>query len=88
MAEITREQRRTLVVAAALGWALDAFDVMLYATVLSYVMSDLGVTKSTAGLLNTLTLVASGHWRTPVPVQRRPPGAQARADAEHPEVLA
>jgi hypothetical protein len=37
MAEITGEQRRTLV-AAALGWALYAFDVMLYATVLSYVI--------------------------------------------------
>ncbi len=57
--EITREQRRTLL-AAALGWALDSFDVMLYAMVLSHLMRDLGMSKSTAGLLNTLTLLASG----------------------------
>jgi hypothetical protein len=34
---------------------------MLYATVLSYVMRDLGMTKSTTGPFNTLTLVASGE---------------------------
>jgi MFS family permease len=59
MASITSAQRRTLI-AAALGWALDAFDVMLYAMVLAHVMRDLGMTKGTAGLLNTLTLLASG----------------------------
>jgi MFS family permease len=52
-------QRRTLI-AAALGWMLDAFDVMLYALVLAHIMRDLGLTKATAGLLNTLTLLASG----------------------------
>lgn len=52
-------QRRTLL-AAALGWMLDAFDVMLYAMVIAYIMRDLGITKSQAGLLNTLTLLASG----------------------------
>jgi MFS family permease len=57
--ESTSEQRRTLL-AAALGWALDAFDVMLYAMVLAYIMRDLGISKGTAGLLNTLTLLASG----------------------------
>ena len=39
---------------------LDAFDTMLYALVLAHVMRDLGMTKATAGLLNSLTLVASG----------------------------
>lgn len=57
--DVTKEQRRTLL-AAALGWALDSFDVMLYAMVLAYIMRDLGMTKGTAGLLNTLTLLASG----------------------------
>lgn len=52
-------QRRTLL-AAALGWMLDAFDAMLYALVLTHIMRDLGMTKGTAGLLNTLTLLASG----------------------------
>jgi len=58
-ANISAAQRRTLL-AAALGWALDAFDVMLYAMVLAHVMRDLGMTKGVAGLLNTLTLLASG----------------------------
>lgn len=56
---INAGQRRTLI-AAALGWMLDSFDVMLYALVLTHVMRDLGMTKATAGLLGTLTLLASG----------------------------
>jgi MFS family permease len=52
-------QRRTLL-AAALGWMLDAFDAMLYALVLTYVMHDLGMSKATSGFLYTLTLLASG----------------------------
>jgi MFS family permease len=59
LSSVTAAQRRVLV-AAALGWALDAFDVMLYAMVLTHVMRDLGMTKGMAGLLNTLTLLASG----------------------------
>ncbi|MCU1285588.1 MAG: major facilitator superfamily transporter [Acidobacteriales bacterium] len=58
-AGITSAQRKTLI-AAAMGWALDAFDVMLYALVLAYIMRDLHMTKQTAGLLGTLTLLASG----------------------------
>ncbi len=57
--DVTATQRRTLV-AAALGWALDAFDVMLYAMVVAYVMRDLHIGKPVVGLLNTLTLLASG----------------------------
>ena len=59
LSQITSAQRRTLL-AAALGWMLDAFDAMLYALVLTHVMRDLGMTKGTAGLLNSLTLLASG----------------------------
>ena len=59
LTRITSEQLRTLL-AAALGWMLDAFDAMLYALVLAHVMRDLGMTKGTAGLLNSLTLLASG----------------------------
>jgi MFS family permease len=54
----TPEGRRA-VIAAALGWMLDAFDVMLYAMVLSELMGHFGMTKSMAGLLGSLTLVAS-----------------------------
>ena len=57
--EATPGQRRTLL-AAALGWALDAFDAMLYALVLALLIRDFGMSKTTAGLLGTLTLLASG----------------------------
>jgi MFS family permease len=57
--QATPGQRRTLL-AAGLGWALDAFDTMLYALVLALLMRDLGMSKTTAGLLGTLTLLASG----------------------------
>jgi MFS family permease len=54
----TVAQRRT-VVAAGLGWMLDSFDVMLYSIVLVTLMREFGMDKKTAGLLNTLTLIAS-----------------------------
>jgi MFS family permease len=38
---------------------LDAFDVMLYSIVLVTLMREFGMDKRTAGLLNTLTLIAS-----------------------------
>src|ERR1700751_5242179 len=57
--QVTPGQRRTLL-AAALGWMLDAFDAMLYALVLAHVMRDLGMSKATSGFLATLTLLASG----------------------------
>jgi MFS family permease len=52
------EARRALA-AASLGWLLDAFDVMLYALVLTALMSDLGMDRTTGGLLGSLTLAAS-----------------------------
>ena len=54
----TPDAKRALV-AASLGWMLDAFDVMLYALVLASIMPDLGMSKETAGLLGSATLVAS-----------------------------
>jgi MFS family permease len=56
--DTTSAQRRTLI-AAGLGWMLDAFDVMLYSLVLATLMREFGMSKSAAGLLNSLTLVAS-----------------------------
>ena len=56
--EGTPEARRALV-AAWLGWMLDAFDVMLYALVLKNIQDDLGMSKSIAGALGSLTLLAS-----------------------------
>ena len=58
--EVTPAQKRTLL-AAALGWGLDGFDVMLYSNVAVHVMSDLHITrKSLTGLPNTFMLLASG----------------------------
>src|SRR3954468_12949485 len=45
--------------AAGLGWMLDSFDVMLYALVLAAMMADLGMSKATAGLLGSVTLLAA-----------------------------
>jgi MFS family permease len=63
--EVTSAQRRTLI-AAALGWGLDGFDVLLYSNVQVYVMASLGIYPSNAhykaisGLPTTFMLLASG----------------------------
>jgi MFS family permease len=60
MSEVTSAQRRTLI-AAALGWGLDGFDVLLYSNVLGHVMTSLGIhSKAMAGLPNAFMLLASG----------------------------
>lgn len=60
LSAVSNNQKRTLL-AAALGWGLDGFDVMLYSNVQVRVMADLGITtKALAGLPNTLMLLASG----------------------------
>jgi MFS family permease len=46
--------------AAWLGWLLDGFDVMLYALVLPALITDFSLSKGMAGLLGSLTLIASG----------------------------
>lgn len=50
---------RRALVAASLGWMLDAFDVMLYALVLRAVRADLHLSAEIAGGLQSLTLLAS-----------------------------
>lgn len=50
---------RKALIAASLGWMLDAFDVMLYALILTAVVKDLGLTLATGGQLASLTLAAS-----------------------------
>jgi MFS family permease len=56
--DISSAERKSLI-AGGLGWMLDAMDVMLYSFVLAYLMTEFGITKSTGGLLNSLTLIAS-----------------------------
>ncbi|MBI2795222.1 MAG: MFS transporter [Gemmatimonadetes bacterium] len=50
---------RKALLAAALGWMLDAFDVMLFAMVIPNVIADLGITKTQAGMLGSLALLAA-----------------------------
>ncbi len=45
--------------AGGLGWLLDAFDVMLYAMVLAHLIGHFNMSEGLAGLLQSLTLVAS-----------------------------
>jgi MFS family permease len=59
LTDVSSAQKRTLI-AAALGWGLDGFDVMLYSMVLPTVMSALNIPKSVAGLPNAFMLLASG----------------------------
>src|SRR6516162_9445597 len=60
MSEVSSGQKRTLI-AAALGWGLDGFDVLLYSNVLGHVMQALGIqSKALAGLPNAFMLLASG----------------------------
>lgn len=56
--EITRQQWRTLL-AGQLGFALDAFDVMLYAFCLPSIMKAWSLPPATAGFLLTVTLLSS-----------------------------
>jgi MFS family permease len=42
-----------------MGWLLDAFDVMLYALILTAVIGDLGLDRAAGGLMASLTLAAS-----------------------------
>jgi MFS family permease len=56
--EADRTAKRALV-AASLGWMLDAFDVMLYALVLRAMRQDLNLSADVAGGLQSLTLLAS-----------------------------
>lgn len=55
----TPASARRALLASCFGWMLDSFDIMLYALVLTHLMSDLSMSKPTAGLLGSLTLLAS-----------------------------
>src|SRR6476661_120357 len=65
ISQVTSAQKRTLI-AAALGWGLDGFDVLLYSLVQLRVMDSLGLHptdahyKAISGLPNTFMLLASG----------------------------
>ena len=50
--------RRALIAAAA-GWMLDSFDVMLYALLLPSIIKEFGLTKGQAGIVGSVTLLAA-----------------------------
>jgi MFS family permease len=50
---------RRALTAGFFGWMLDAFDVQIYALVLAALIADLGLSRTTAGALGSVTLVAS-----------------------------
>ena len=54
---VAAPQPRRALIAASMGWALDAFDVMLFALTLSAVIAELGLTKAQAGALGSITLL-------------------------------
>lgn len=56
--ESTPAARRALA-AASFGWMLDSFDVMLYALVVASLILDLGLSKQTAGVLGSITLLSA-----------------------------
>jgi MFS family permease len=56
--EASPEARKALI-AAGMGWLLDAFDVMIYALILKSVIEELGLTPAQGGLMASLTLAAS-----------------------------
>jgi MFS family permease len=56
--DVTPAERKTLI-AGGLGWMLDAMDVVLYSLVLADLTVQFGMSKGTAGLLNSITLASS-----------------------------
>ena len=82
----TPEGRRALM-AGSLGWMLDSFDVMLYALVLAALMRDLGMAKLTAGLLGSVTLVASAVGGLVFGVVADRYGRTRALSLEHPHLL-
>ncbi len=52
-------QARRALLAASLGWALDSFDVMLFALLAAPLMADLHLGKAAFGAVGSLTLVSA-----------------------------
>lgn len=56
--EVTRVQWKSLV-AAGLGWAMDAFDVMIYSLAIVSIMKEFSFNTAVGGMLASLTLLSS-----------------------------
>ncbi len=80
------EAKRALIAAGA-GWMLDSFDVMLYALVLASMMTDLGLSKPTAGWLGSIALLAAAFGGVAFGVIADRFGRTTRADGQRPHLL-
>lgn len=56
--QVGKPQWRALV-AAGMGWAMDAFDVMMYSMLIVFIMKDLSLNTAEGGLLASVTLLSS-----------------------------
>jgi MFS family permease len=63
LAELTSRERKTLIATFG-GWAVDAVDVMVYIYVIPTLMAAWGMSKTQAGFIVTVTVLASaiGGW--------------------------
>ncbi len=59
LADASPRERRALI-ASSLGWMLDGMDVTLYAMVISELLRELELSTAQAGMLASITLLASG----------------------------
>src|SRR5476651_626147 len=50
---------KSALIAASMGWMLDAFDVVLYSLVLKSLMRDLHLDSTVAGTVQSMTLLAA-----------------------------
>ena len=56
--EATKKQLKALF-AAGMGWAMDAFDVMMYSMLIVFIMKDLSLNTAQGGMLASVTLLSS-----------------------------
>ncbi|MCY0386186.1 MFS transporter [Robbsia sp. Bb-Pol-6] len=61
--EVSRTERRTFWACFG-GWALDALDVQMFSLVIPAIIAEWGISKTDAGLVSAVTLIASamGGW--------------------------
>ena len=84
--EASPEARKALV-AAAMGWLLDAFDVMLYALILTSVIEELGLTPGAGRADGVADARRVGGRRAGLRRARRQARTHARAVAQHPALF-
>ena len=83
---ITREQWRALI-AAKLGWMLDAMDFLLYVMAIGQLKAYFGFDDATAGCSARSRCVTSGGWRYRLRRRRRSYRADAGPDGDDPHLL-